>query len=64
MEREVTCNFEDIYYNMDEQIENERKQYSKQLLHDKHNTVSFYCTFIYNYVIGIFFTSRKDNIYE
>ncbi len=64
MEREVSCNFEDIYYNMDGQTEKDTKQHSTQLLHDKPSTVSFYCSYIYNNVIGIFFPSRKDNIHE
>jgi hypothetical protein len=64
MEREVSCNFEDIYYNMDGQTEKDPNQHNTQLLNDKPSTISFYCTYIYNYVIGIFFPSRKDNIYE
>jgi hypothetical protein len=64
MEREVSCNFEDIYYNMDGQTEKEIKQHSKQLLDDKSSTISFYCSYIYNNVISIFFPSRKQNIYD
>jgi hypothetical protein len=64
MEREVSCNFEDIYYNMDGETEKDTKQHSTELLDDRPNTISFYCNYIYNYIIGIFFTSRKDNIYE
>jgi hypothetical protein len=67
MERETTCNFEDIYYNMDGQTEKITEQDNKKLLHGqtpKKSTISFYCSNIYNYLISWFFPSHIHSIYE
>lgn len=67
MENEATCNFEDIYYNMDGQTENDSKQHTKQLLDDttsKMNIFSIYCTYIYNYLMSWFFSPHINTLYE
>ena len=51
MEREVTCNFEDIYYNMEGQTETDVEKHTNKLLHEpssKKSFISVYCSYIYN----------------
>lgn len=68
MERETSCNFEDIYYNMEGQTEqNKEQQDTNKLLHDqssKTNMISIYCTYIYNYLVSWFFPSHINSLYK
>lgn len=67
MEKEVSCNFEDIYYNMDGQAEEPIEKHTNKLLHDpssKTNIISFYCTYIYNYLISWLFPSHINSLYK
>jgi len=62
MEREASCNFEDIYYNMDGQTENDPKQDTNKLLHEtscKKSMISVYCNYIYNYLLNCFSFQHK-----
>ena len=70
MEKEASCNFEDIYYNMDGQSSEQqysKEQHTSKLLNDqssKTNIVSFYCSYIYNYILKCFFPSHINSLYE
>ena len=67
MEREASCNFEDIYYNMDGQTENDPKQDMNKLLHEtscKKSIISVYFNYIYNYLLRLFFPSHINNLYK
>jgi hypothetical protein len=64
MEKEASCNFEDVYYNMDGQSS---EHHDKKLLHDqssKMNSFSFYCNYIYNYIVRCFFPSHINSLYQ
>jgi hypothetical protein len=68
MERETTCNFEEIYPNTDrETTEDSTKQYTTKLLDEpssKTNIISRYCDYIYNYIMNWFFPSHINSLYE
>ena len=67
MDREVTCNFEDIYYNMEGQTEHDAKQHTNKLLHEpssKKSIISVYCSYIYNYVFRWLFPPHINALYE
>jgi hypothetical protein len=75
MKKEASFNLEDIYYNMDgeaneeqsNQEQSNQEQYNKQLLQDqssKKNIISFYCTYIYNYLINWFYPSHINSLYQ
>jgi len=68
MERESSCNFEEIYPNIDRGIEEDvTKQYNKNLLDQsssKPNTILSYCTYIYNYLMNWFFPPHLNSLYE
>jgi hypothetical protein len=67
MEKESDFNLEDIYYNMDGQAEQPKEQHNKNLLHvpsSKSNTISSYCSYIYNYLLNWFFPSHINSLYE
>lgn len=67
MEKETDFNLEDIYYNMDEQAEQHKEQYNKNLLHapsSKPNTISSYCSYIYNYLFSCFYPSHINSLYQ
>lgn len=64
MERDVECNLEDIYTNMDGQV---NTPHNKHLLNDassNSNFISFYCRNIYNYLVSCFFPSHINSLYE
>jgi len=64
MKKEASFNLEDIYYNMDGEA---TEQHTKQLLHDqssKTNIISFYCKYIYNYLINWFYPSHINSLYQ
>jgi len=70
MEREADFNLEDIYYNMDGQANEEQpnqEQHNKNLLRtpsSKSNTISSYCSYIYNYLVSWFFPSHINSLYQ
>jgi len=59
MEREADFNLEDIYYNMDGQANEEQPNPSS-----KSNTISSYCSYIYNYLVSWFFPSHINSLYQ
>jgi hypothetical protein len=64
MEKEASCNFEDIYSNPSRETS---EQHTTHLLHDtldKKSIISIYCTYIYNYIVSWFFPSYINSIYE
>jgi len=68
MERESSCNFEEIYPNMDgETKEDAPEQYKNKLLDDsssKKNIISIYCDYIYNCLFSWFFPAHLNSFYE
>ena len=66
MEKEASCNFEDIYYNMDENHiqQDTQEQHIKKLLNDQSSKTSIDCNCIYNYIFRCFFPSHINSLYE
>jgi hypothetical protein len=61
MEKEATCNLEDIYYNMDGETE---ERHTKQLLNDPSYKPCIDCSYIYNCLFRWFFPSHINSLYE
>ena len=66
MENETSCNFEDIYYNMDGQSSEQytQEQHRKNLLNDQSSKRSISCSCIYNYIVSWFFPSHINSLYK
>ncbi len=66
MQKEATCNFEDIYYNMDENHSQQdtQEQHIKNLLNDQSSKTSINCSCIYRYLFSWFFPSHINSLYE